>query len=148
AIFVVWIALFGQVESSSEADATRSAEVRRLVRQLDAAEWATRNRAEQQLIDLGPSGLALLPDADEASAERTPRLTKIANQLENKAAAESAKGSKVTLKGQMALGDALAAIEKQTGNKLTDERRFDQSVIEVDTAFDDVPFWEAVDKLL
>jgi hypothetical protein len=143
------IALAGQVEADATDD--RAAEVRRLVRQLDAAELSTRNQAEEKLVGLGAEILELLPKEPGGSAELQQRLTRIRETLEKKVAADSAKASTITLTGSKPLSEVIADIEKQTGNKLIDIRdRFGQQApdSQVKTDFEKMPFWQAVDTVL
>ncbi len=138
----------------SPADASTNdqvAEVQRLVRQLDAPELSTRDRAEEQLISLGAAVLDLLPKESEGSAELQQRLARVRQTLKNKSVIESVKSSTVTLSGSKSLSEALAAIEKQTGNKIVDFRQqLGQEVTDpnVETDFEKVQFWQAMDTLL
>jgi hypothetical protein len=145
ALLLIVLALAGQVDAAPADD--RAAEVRRLMRQLDAAELSTRNGAEEKLIGMGAEILDLLPKEPDGSAELKQRLTRIREALEKKVAADSANNSTVTLAGAMKLSEALADIEKQTGNKFN---RFNQDGADpqVTTDFAKVPFWQAVDSLL
>jgi len=128
-------------------------EVALLVKQLNAATAAERDAAEKQLLAMGAKVLPLLPTVATVSApELKVRLARIRNQLEKVGAVDSAKGSRVTLQGKsLKLQEALAAITKQTGNKFVDLRgNMGQETTnpEVDLDLKDLPFWEAVDKLL
>ncbi|MCC7084691.1 MAG: hypothetical protein IT427_06760, partial [Pirellulales bacterium] len=147
--FLISLALAGQVDGAAADD--RAAEVRRLVRQLDAAELSARNGAEEKLIGMGVEVLDRLPNQPGGSAEIELRLKRIRQTIEKQTAAVSVQGSAVSLAGSMRLSQALAAIEKQTGNKVVDYReQFGQQVTdpEVTTDFEKTPFWQALDTLL
>jgi len=153
ALLAAGTVLVGQ--AAAEADhPTLEREVRSLVRQLDSRLSADeRNTAEAKLIELGPKVLDLLPKpTSRSSANLKQCLTRIRHKLQQKAAEDSVKASTVTLKGKaMPLSKILAAIEQQTGNKITDIRkRFGHEVTdpELDVEFEKTPFWQALDEVL
>lgn len=127
-------------------------QVLRLVRQLDNDTLAERQAAEQALIELGPPALDVLPPSNRAmSAEVTVRLERVRQAWEKAVAQAAAEPSRVTLQGAMKLSAAFEAIQQQTGNKIVDFReRFGQAQADpvVETGFQDVTFWEALDRLL
>lgn len=138
--------------ADAEAAARLGLEVRRLVRRLDADTLAEREAAERALIDLGPRALDQLPPVgSSASAEVKVRMDRVRQRLQEAAAQEAARGSRISLQGPMKLSQALAAIEQQSGNKIVDFReRFGQQQTDptIETSFRDVPFWEVLDALL
>ena len=140
---------------AAEADAPAEdlkPQVAKLVRQLDAAEKAQRDEAEQQLLKLGTPALPLLPDTERASAEIKLRLARVRTQLETRRGEEEALSREVTLSGaDLPFDDVIAAIEKQTGNKLVDYRQqFNQQADDktLKLSLDKVPFWPALDQIL
>ena len=137
--------LAGQVETIADDDL--SLEVRRLIRQLDATKLAQREEAEQKLVQLGPKVLDLLPVNDPMSAEMKERLGRIRQQLQRAAAESAAKASLITLRGDdLPLWEVLAALEKQSGNKIVAGQRAAGVKLAVD--FDKTPFWQALDRTL
>lgn len=89
-----------------DRDAQLSAQVGRLVRQLDDDRLAQRIAAERELIELGPAILGLLPDAaSRLSANQKDRLRTVRSKLELASARETAESSIVTLAGEMSLSD-------------------------------------------
>ena len=91
--------------------------VTRLIEQLDADTLGERDRAAQQLLQMGPSILPLLSAVDvQLSAEATQRIELIRDQLLQIQAQAFAQASRVTLKGEMTLSEALKQLKKQTGN--------------------------------
>jgi hypothetical protein len=128
--------------------ATLQTRVNRLVRQLDSNSLAERVAAEQALVELGPRALELLPAVTpRTSAEVKDRLGRVRTVLEKRAAEQAAEASVVTLEGEMTLAAALAALEKQTGNRVTGLRS-DNEATQVKVDFKDAPFWQALDSLL
>jgi hypothetical protein len=128
--------------------AALSAQVSRLVRQLDSNTLADRVAAEKSLVELGPKALALLPPiTPRTSAEVKDRLGRVRTILEKQAAEQAAEAAHITLTGEMTLGEALAALEKQTGNKIVGLRADNESA-KVKADFKDTPYWQALDNLL
>lgn len=144
----LWAALVLSLILQSPVD---PADVRSLVRELDAAQKSARDAAEQKLIELGPAVLELLPESRPShSAEMTLRLGRIRLALLKSRAADNLHGARVKLAAaNKPLGEVLAEIERQTGNKLIDYRRqFGQQADEIPVTFEvDLPFWEALDRL-
>ena len=150
-LVVMGAALLGQAEQTDKADL--ASQVRRLAHQLDSRELAGREAAERELIELGIEVLDHLPGPDDrVSAEVAQRVQRIRQKLQRAMAEKSARESRISLKGdQMPLSEVLAAIEKQTGNKVVDLRgRFgppgEDPKLTVD--FDDAPFWSTMDRIL
>ena len=127
--------------------------VRKLARQLDAPKLSERQEAEAGLIELGPRALDLLPKVDSrTSAETKQRLARIRRKLQEALAKQAASPSTITFTGEsVPLSEFLAAVEKQTGNKILDLRKkFGQAQTDPKLKIDleKVPFWEALDKVL
>ncbi|HWB09992.1 MAG TPA: hypothetical protein VG826_12240 [Pirellulales bacterium] len=137
---------------ASAADADLASVVRKLIRNLDAAQKTRREEAEKDLLALGPRILDHLPEnTDRMSAEAGQRLDRIREKLEKSEAESTLEATAVTLAGEKPLGEILAVIEKETGNHLVDLRsEFGQEVgdpkLKVD--FDKKPFWPALDEVL
>lgn len=133
-------------------DAELDLQVRRLLRQLDAPQLAEREAAEQALLELGPDVLELLPRPDDQMpAETRQRLLRIVEQLQQALAQQAAEASWITLSGQQPLSQLLAAIERQSGNRLVDERARSGAPPPdplLHVAFQHVPFWQALDEVL
>ncbi|MFN0017917.1 MAG: hypothetical protein ACKVP0_06630 [Pirellulaceae bacterium] len=138
-------------EEKAASDAI-AAKVRTLIKQLDAGEQAKREAAEKELIALGQDVLPLLPKPDARTpAEVKNRLKRVYTALLNLAVEASTKPAFVTLHGEMTLSEAMAAVEKQTGNKVVDKRvEFNQEAPDpkIKLALEKVPFWQALDTVL
>lgn len=132
--------------------AVDEAEVRQLVRQLGATALAQRDEAEKKLLALGPAVLQLLPnDTDRQSAELAQRLARVRNQLQRQRDREFTDATTVTLQGEMPLSEALAQIQKQTGNSVQDYRdQFGQDADDpmLNLQLNKVSFWHAIDEIL
>ncbi|MFO0898934.1 MAG: hypothetical protein U0836_16035 [Pirellulales bacterium] len=134
-------------------DAKLALQVRKLVAELDAPTLAAREQAQRELTGLGQSALPLLPkETGRLSLEQRTRVAAVRLAIESAAAESTAAGTKVTLSGaDLPLAEVLAAIEKQTGNKLVDYReKFgqDTEAKKVSVNFSDTPFWQAMDQVL
>ncbi|MBI3463811.1 MAG: hypothetical protein HY000_12255 [Planctomycetes bacterium] len=135
------------------------AKVAELVKKLDSAKAADREKAQQDLIKLGAAVLPQLPaeDSSNLSAEQRRRLGAVRAALGQKpgsgrkSAAASLKASRVTLVAKaITLNDAVAEIHKQTRNQIVDLREeFGQEVTnpEFEVNWSDKPFWEVMDDL-
>lgn len=126
--------------------------VRALIKQLDASEQAKREAAEKELIALGQDVLPLLPKPDARTpAEVKNRLRRVYTALLAAAIEASTKPAFVTLNGEMTLSEAMAGIEKQTGNKVVDKRSERMEEVpdpKMKLALEKVPFWQALDTVL
>ena len=126
--------------------------VKKLVAQLDDDSQARREAAEKSLVELGPDLLDLLPPpAPKASIEMKARLARVRTAVEKAHIESFTKPAIVSLQGKMKLSEAIAALEKQSGNTLIDAReRFNQEPDNRDVELDvkEASFFEALDKLL
>ncbi|MBW3595906.1 MAG: hypothetical protein KY475_01370 [Planctomycetes bacterium] len=145
-VLLLTCAALCQAEASDPA--ALQLKVNRLVRQLDADDLAERVAAEKSLVEIGPKALDLLPAiTPRTSAEVKDRLGRVRTILEKQAAEQAAEASRVTLQGEMTLAEAMAALEKQTGNKVVDVLDATKQTT-VKTDFEEAPYWEALDSLL
>ena len=123
-----WVVLLAcaALAASAAADSAGddvAATVRRLVAQLDGSELAARQRAEAQLIKLGPAALAFLPAVtDRTPAETAERLARVRQSLELARAARAAEASLVTIQGELPVGELLKELARQSGNAISDRR--------------------------
>ncbi|MBN1909125.1 MAG: hypothetical protein JW818_05245 [Pirellulales bacterium] len=150
-VTVTFFMMAFQVQAA-KADEAMKVAVRRLVRQLDASTLAERDEAEEKLIKLGPEAIDLLPEpTGRMSAEVKQRLARVRQKLEQAAADAAVQASHVTLDDPaIPLSKCLAAITKQTGNKIIDLRdRFGQPKNDptLKVKFNKTPFWEAIDEV-
>lgn len=124
-------------------------EVRKILRQLESDKAADRDAAEKRLIEVGPSIVAFLPEVNSStSGEMKIRLERIRKELQTSKIETFFDASLVTLNGKMPLSEALAALTKQTGNKVGFERTEATPTKEVEVKADKQPFWEVLDDLM
>ena len=148
--------------SSTENNQDLARQISRLVQQLDDNQAAQRDAAEKELLELAgrPTAetdrfLELLPeDNDQMPLAVRERLTHIRQQVEDRTAKSAVEGTTVTLSAkEMPLAEVFAAIEKQTGNRLIDNRQQDAAEPaavsgKITIELKDEPFWPAVDQIL
>ncbi|MEC8336732.1 MAG: hypothetical protein VXZ84_01165 [Planctomycetota bacterium] len=137
---------------ATEQEALQS-RVRALTRQLAADRLTDRDRAEQQLLELGPAALAVLPNGDtRLPPEAKRRLRRIRRQLEAQKAGQSIAGSRVSIQATaQPLSALIEQLESTSGNRIVDYRavrRQMQTEIPVSINFKDLTFWEALDRIL
>ena len=151
-----------QPATADSGDRELADRVRRLVGQLNDDRAATRDAAEKELLEMagtaaGPSDqvLELIPTpTEEMPLALRDRVSRVRQQIEEVAAKASVIGTTITLDAnQMPLADVLAAIHKQTGNRLLDKREQigggeggAPATVTLNLLND--PFWPAVDLIL
>lgn len=138
-------------QADAAPDDALPAKVRMLVRQLDASTLVERDAAEEALLKLGPQVLNLLPPVtSQTPPEVEQRLLRIQQKLQQTVAEKSAKSSLITFGGDaMPLSIVLAALEKQSGNRIIDARGRDGAADPpLRVNFDKTPFWQALDEVL
>lgn len=122
--------------------------VEQLEKQLDADSVTDRDKAEAQLIELGPQILEYLNEVQEdATTDLRNRVNKVRTKLEKVAVEQYTEPSKVTLKGKSTVGEALKKIRRVTKNEVVclDVTQLEKT-IELD--LEDVDFWEAIDAIM
>lgn len=139
--------------AADPASDTLKSQVLDLVRnKLGDEHKAVRLSAEEQLIKLGPAALDYLPTAEsETDEEVRQALRRVRGKLQDDLAQASVNGSIVTLHGRMRLSQALAEIQKQTGNNLSplpQPAGVPPIDPEIKADFDKTPFWTALDQVL
>jgi hypothetical protein len=132
------------VKAAADSDLARQAA--RLLRQLDSAEIAERDRAYAELVKLGPDVLEHLParDANVPAAVRDA-VRRLRGEFDRQAADRAMQASTVTLSGKgLTLAKIAEEFEKQTGNKLVADGAAE---VKVDVEFEKTPFWTALDSI-
>lgn len=146
----------------SPADQELGRQIVRLVGQLNDDRAAERDAAEKQLLELAGSATAqadrfleLLPrESDAMPLAVRDRLSRIRQQVEDRVAKAAVAGTTVTLAAnQMPLAEVFAAIEKQTGNRLIDNREQQAGEpaaagVSVNIELKNEAFWPAIDQIL
>ena len=133
-------------------DAALKTKVAELVKNLDAEKKDERIAAKNELLNLGPPVLDLLPVPDpKATGEPAETIRDIRQQLQKAQAAKSIEASTVTLHERWKVSKVFAEIQKQTGNTIADLPRAAGAAIpdpEIAVEFDKTPFWTALDSVL
>jgi hypothetical protein len=147
------ILLVGCLIAAQPADgAAPKNEVQSLILKLDDEHADVRTKAEAQLIELGPAILDLLPAPESQSSEAARQaLRRIRKTLQDAEARAGVEGSTVTLRGRLKLSQALAEIQKQTGNNIAAPPQpagVPAVDPEVRVDFAKTPFWAALDQVL
>jgi hypothetical protein len=155
-------ALLAQAEESkakSEPDAAAAQreaarkqlqeDVTRLINRYVRGDLQQKQQVIQELLDKGPEVLEVLPPLDDtASADRKQLLAAVRPKLEKQMAEAAGKASLISLKGEMLLSEALAALEKQSGNKIVYQPGEDAPDPTVKINVAKVPFWQALDGVM
>jgi hypothetical protein len=148
--------------AASGTDDQLAPQISRLVQQLNDDRAAERDAAESGLLELAGATAAetdrflkLLPeDSDQMPLAVRERLARIRQQAEDRVAKAAVESTHITLSAKgMPLADVFTAIEKQTGNRLIDNREQQgdepgagQPKITIELK--DEPFWPAIDQIL
>jgi len=123
-----------------------TAEVRRLVRQLDANQRAERDQAEEALLGLGVDALGLLPPITaQTPAEVKERLGRVRKALETQQVAAFSNPALITLQGERPLADVFRALQDQSGNQVVG---FERRGGKIRAEFDKTSYWQALDAVL
>lgn len=137
---------------ADQSDAKFSKQIAYLVRQLDSGSLAERDEAEATLTELGPRVLDALPEiTDRTPAEVKARLERVMSVLQKLQADSVTQPQLVTLDFKEApLSEVLAAIEKQSGNRIVDFRpNFGQQATDpkISIQCEKILFWQAIDRV-
>ena len=122
-----------------------------LRQQLESPSIPQRDKAQQELIALGIRVLDHLDPAEPTEAtDVIQRIGKVRTELEKAVAAITTQSSRATLSGKMTVGEALAALKKQTGNDvaLTETTPDIFSKREIELKVENGTFWEALNSII
>ncbi len=122
-------------------------QVRRLVRQLDAAEIATRDQAYAELIRIGPTALEHLPEVTDATpATVRDSLKRLRADFDKQEADRAMQAAQVSIAGKgLELANVVEDLARQTGNKVTLDENTAKTT--VDLELNKIPFWQALDTI-
>ena len=117
--------------------------------QLQSPFPALRDKAEKQLIELGPDSGAVLPDANQAGlpADVKRRIERIRRAWDERSAAAFLEPSSVDNLPTSSLRAWLEAAEKKTGNPINFKRLDDQLLNAPIESPKSTQFWKAMDEL-
>ncbi len=136
----------------AQSDAALRDRARQLLERLESADAKVSEAAGQGLIKLGPRVLPFLPDAAAVKKpEIKARLASIRGEIEKAGSEVDVKASLVTLTGKgVRLSEAVAQLQKQSGNAITDRREELGSEVTnpaLDLDLRGRPFLEALDAV-
>lgn len=147
-IFVTLLGGSAGAETEQDSSKTRS-RVRELIVALESDQRAVRVQSERDLTAIGPAALQYLPAPDvlpSVSVRQAVRRVRVV--LEHRAARESVKASRVTLRGEFPLSELIAELSRQTGNAISTAALtspdIDRSVA---VKWNDTSFWAAIATL-
>ncbi len=135
--------------SAEQDDAVTLPAIRKTLRDLEASELSVRDQAEKELVAMGPSVLAFLPEVTaRTSGEMKVRLQRIRQSLQQTKLENYFEASLVTLSGTMTLSEAIAQLTQQTKNAIQLQNAEGMANVDVEFDIKDQPFWVAVGSLL
>ncbi len=121
-----------------------------LIQQLESVEIVLRDKAEQEIIQMGLFVLDYLdPDLD-GSTDAKQRIARIRIALEKEYLSSFAQPTRVNLVQTLSLADALEKISQQTANTIVITPRVPQQIQEQTLDFDlqDADFWTAIHYIM
>lgn len=149
---VSFLVVFAMAWTVARAEDPVAKQVDRLIRKLDAESRVERDRADADLLKLGPAALPHLPplDAKELTAEQRNRLGRLVLKLWKVKLTRDVGGTPIALPAaKRPLVDVLRDLEKQSGNAIKDLREeFRQETSNPTIECDGKPrfFWESLDR--
>ncbi|MEK6247991.1 MAG: hypothetical protein N2C12_07415, partial [Planctomycetales bacterium] len=140
---------------ADDPDETREM-VRPLIRELGDDDLEIRDAAQKDLLEIGIPALEYLPNDAQLralkNAEIVRRVKVIRKKLEAQPAQNTPAASQITLDAQsIPLSQVLVQLEKQSGNKIVDQRQEQQQPVndpKITIQLKDVSFLEALDQIL
>jgi hypothetical protein len=134
-------------DEKTKASDNVARQVRRLVRQLDAAEIAARDQAYAELVRLGPTVLEHLPDVTDATPTSVrDALKRLRGDFDKQDADRAMQATQVTIAGKgLSLKKVIEDLAQQSGNKVTLDEGFAETT--VDLELNKVSFWQALDAI-
>jgi hypothetical protein len=124
----------------------RQEQVLQLIKLLDSNQLSQRQRAEKELLQLGPSILSFLPaDSRLPSDEVRQRVSKIRTHLEKELARSASGATLVDLAGTMTVNEALLRLARQSGNPVIPSLE-NNTPLELDLSR--AIYWQALDQVL
>ncbi len=131
------------------SDAALRDRVGQLVEKLGSDKAEVREAAEKALVEIGPKALPLIPEPSKAKkdAEREARVERVREILREAREPTNLGASKITIKVEkIRLSEAVRALQKQSGNLITDQRD-EPANPSFDLDLQDKPFFEALDEI-
>lgn len=127
-------------------EALNESDVRRWVARLDADRKADRQRAEEELLKLGPAALPWLPEPDSAGSRATAEsLRRVRAKLERQKAEASVNATRLAVVGSLSIGEAFRRLATETGNGISSDE-LTAEVLSKPIALSERPtFWDMIE---
>lgn len=127
-----------------------AAEVKELIRDLDADQLTVRRTAQKKLLKLGPRILPYLPPPELMSRLGVRRaVAELRIQLQRRKARASVEPSHVTVAGTRTLAELLSSIATQTGNRIAVDRLSEEiRNRHLSLTLEQEPFWAVMDRVV
>lgn len=149
---LIGLTLFTQLSAEEPAPPKENiaAQVRALLKELDADQRARRQKAERDLLDLGQVILPALPPPELLPNPAVRKsVAQIRVVLEHRKAQESVQPTHITTRAGLTLRSWLKQLETQTTNSI-DATAVPPSIMEgtIDQRFQQTTFWQALETVL
>ena len=146
-VLVIAVALGTVPMRLAADDVVDESAVRRWVVRLDADRKADRQRAEEELLRLGPVALKWLPEPESLGSRSTAEaIRRVRAKLERRKAEESVEATRLNVAGSQLLGEALQRMTNETGNVVA----FDELPKELLSKSVELPerprFWDVIES--
>jgi len=148
-LFSLLLLLPGSILLVAEDDPAvkqRESHVKQLILLLDSDQLSERQRAEKELLRLGPAILTMLPPGPRLpSDEVRQRLARVRGQLEKELAVRASRATLIDLAGMMTVNEALQSLAQQTGNRVILSLE-NKTPLQLD--FSKTTYFKALDQIL
>ena len=146
-VLVIAVALGTVPMRLAADDVVDESAVRRWVVRLDADRKADRQRAEEELLKLGPAVLKWLPEPESLGSRSTAEaIRRVRAKLDRRKAEESVEATRLNVAGSQLLGEALQRMTNETGNVVA----FDELPKELLSKSVELPerprFWDVIES--
>ena len=146
-VLVIAVALGTVPMRLAADDVVDESAVRRWVVRLDADRKADRQRAEEELLKLGPAVLKWLPEPESLGSRATAEaIRRVRAKLERRKAEESVEATRLNVAGSQPLGESLQRMTNETGNLVA----FDELPKELLSKSVELPerprFWDVIES--
>lgn len=145
-LFLICVCVSASAAESPPSKPVDASTVKALLARVDSDQVAERTTAAKELLSLGPGILPLLPPPDRMeSAAGRDLVVDLRHVLERRQATESARATTVTLSTTAPAPELIAALSRQTGNRLAFAEDRANPTLTVNWSM--TPFWEATDEI-
>lgn len=128
-------------------DPVEESSVRRWVVRLDADRKADRQRAEDELLWLGPAALKWLPEPESFGSRATAEaIRRVRAKLERRKAEESVEATRLSVAASPSLGELLQRLTTETGNAVVSDD-LSKPLLSKSIALPERPtFWDVIES--